>query len=215
MVVEDDPMVQRINEEFLMKLKTFDLVGSFSTLEEARDYLERFPADLILLDVFFPQGHGTDLLKWIRKEEIDADVILITADKRSLTVAEARRYGVMDYLVKPFMFERFEESLMAYAESFYSFRTQQDFDQEGIDDFLGKSPDSSSGGGRNLTLEIIHEYLKARPREGFTALSIADALGISRITARRYLEELEGEGKVKMTLSYGGVGRPKNIYSIN
>ena len=109
MIVEDDPMVRQINSKFLAKIKGFSLEKSASNLSEAREFLEKDTVDLILLDVFLPNENGIDFLKWLRKNEIESDVILITADKSIERIKDAFRYGGVDYLIKPFTFERFQE----------------------------------------------------------------------------------------------------------
>ncbi len=78
--------------------------------------------DLILLDVYLPKENGIDLLKWIRKQDIDIDIILITADKSIERIQEAFRGGVVDYLIKPFNFERFKESLIQFKGRYYEFK---------------------------------------------------------------------------------------------
>ncbi len=211
-IVEDDPMVQRINEEFLMRIPGFVCVGVFESIEKAKVFLNQSSVDLVLLDVFFPDGNGTELLNWIRQEGLNQDVILITADKRGVTAQHARRQGVVDYLVKPFRFERFEESLNHYRQEIFAQKIDHDFDQETIDQMMNFQPVQKRESSKNLTLDAIYKLLKENLKEGFTASSVADALGISRITARRYLEELESKEMVRMELSYGGIGRPQNLY---
>lgn len=95
LIVEDDPMVREINEKFLKKIEGYTVCNSVSSIEKAKASILKIRPDLILLDVFFPQGRGIDLLKWIRKEDLKCDIILITADKSMQTVEEAFRYGVV------------------------------------------------------------------------------------------------------------------------
>lgn len=211
-IVEDDPMVQRINEEFLSRVQDFECVGIHGTLEGFKRHYEDERPDLVLLDVFLPDGSGIDLLKWIRKQELEIDVILITADKRGLTVDETRRYGIIDYLVKPFRYERFEETLTRYRQQLIKLDEAPELDQDAIDQILTTTSERPKETSKNLTLDSIYRHLKHHPTEGFTASAVAEAVGISRITARRYLEELEQKEWVRMELSYGGVGRPQNLY---
>ena len=117
-IVEDDPMVKEINTRFLEKLEGFIVVGNASSIEEAKVKIIKENADLMLLDIFLPDGKGIDLLKWIRTKEIAIDTILITADKCKASVDEAFKYGAIDYLIKPFKFERFKEALSNYRNRF-------------------------------------------------------------------------------------------------
>jgi response regulator of citrate/malate metabolism len=64
-------------------------------MEEAKIKIYKEKIDLILLDIFLPDGKGIDLLKWIRSREIQVDTILITADKCKSSVDEAFKYGAV------------------------------------------------------------------------------------------------------------------------
>lgn len=211
-IVEDDPMVQRINEEFLNKIEGFSCVACFDQVSNAMAYLSEEKVDLVLLDIYFQDAQGVDLLKWIRKEDLDVDVIMITADKSSHAVELTRRYGVIDYLVKPFKFERFKEAIERYAALVDKSDQKTMLTQEEINQLLHVPTQSPKEEAKNLTLEMVYKFLKDHVNSGYTATEIAQKLGISRITARRYLEELEMQGIVKLELVYGGVGRPQNLY---
>lgn len=122
MTVEDDPMVREINSKFLKRVEGFNLYKAVSNLDDAKKFILIKKPDLILLDVYLPKENGIDFLKWIRAQEIDIDIILITADKSIERIQEAFRYGVVDYLIKPFSFERFKESLSQFKSRYYQFK---------------------------------------------------------------------------------------------
>lgn len=122
MIVEDDPMVREINSKFLKRVEGFVLYKAVSNLYDAKKFIAMKKPDLILLDVYLPKENGIDLLKWIRKQDIDIDIILITADKSIERIQEAFRSGVVDYLIKPFNFERFKESLIQFKGRYYEFK---------------------------------------------------------------------------------------------
>ena len=223
LIVEDDPMVREINEKFLKKVEGFSLQGSVNSIEKAKDDILSGKPDLILLDVFFPQGKGIDLLKWIRFEDLKCDVILITADRNTETVQEAFRYGVVDYLVKPFIFSRFKESLLQYRSRRNSFKNVDSMDQGVIDKYTMKDNkqvseyDNDIGdikGFNQFTYEKILAGIYDMGDSAFTSEEIAKKIGVSRITARRYLDYLEKEQKLVVEMEYGSVGRPKNKYRI-
>jgi len=125
MIIEDDPMVLDINIKFLKKVEGFALTKAASNLTEAKKFMANHKPDLILLDIYLPKENGIDFLKWLRAEEINVDVILITADKTINRVQEAFRYGARDYLIKPFTLERFEESLLRYKDRYYNFKQRK------------------------------------------------------------------------------------------
>lgn len=221
MIIEDDPMVLAINKKFLSKIEGFRFVTEAISLSEAKDKIIHYNPDLILLDVFFPLGKGTDLLKWLRSNEMAIDVILITADKSSDTVTEAFRYGAIDYLIKPFKFERFQEALLSYKAMKSKLKPSEPVNQELIDALTNHDSNIITSDEdeiylmdeyKNPTFLRIIDYINDHPNSSFTSQSIAKALGISRITARRYLDELEKNKVLDLELEYGTVGRPRNIY---
>ena len=223
LIVEDDPMVREINEKFLKKVEGFVLQSSANSIEKAKEDILTGKPDLILLDVFFPQGKGIDLLKWIRFENLKCDVILITADRNTETVEEAFRYGVVDYLVKPFIFSRFKESLIQYVSRRNSFKNADSMDQGIIDKYTIKENKheiendndiSDIKGFNQYTYEKILVGIYDMKNNAFTSEEIAKRIGVSRITARRYLDYLEKEQKLVVEMEYGSVGRPKNKYKI-
>ncbi len=222
LIVEDDPMVLQINEKFLRKIQGFEHVGSVNDIMNAKAFIQTLKPDLILLDIFFSVGRGIDVIQWLREENIDTDVIFITADRNPKTIERAFRFGAVDYLVKPFRFDRFEEALEKYRRLYEKYTSEENLDQSDIDSFsktLSKSTDYSSitssiSDEKNQTLVDILSLLKRNESVGYTAQEVADELGISRITARRYLDEMENEGKLELYLEYGKVGRPRNKYRI-
>jgi len=222
MIIEDDPMVMEINKRFLSKVDGFELVGTSDNLENVKEKIVKLKPDLILLDVFFPKGRGTDILKWARIQEINIDVILITADKNSETVAEAFRYGVVDYLIKPFKFQRFEEALKNYKDLQEKLKQTKQVNQKIIDelnnieikDTLSIS-EILSDMEKNPTFSKLLSYILENSDKSFTATSIAKDLGVSRITARRYLDYLDKNNVLMLDLEYGSIGRPKNKFRLN
>lgn len=222
-IVEDDPMVREINEKYLGKIEGYKLYDSVNSIEKAKVSIKEGEPDLVLLDIFFPQGRGLDLLKWIRIQGIKCDVMLITADKSMMTVEEAFRYGVVDYLVKPFAFNRFNDAMVAYKNRRDSFRNVESMEQDMIDQYTLKQKKveppaiddfSDIKGFSQHTYEKILEGISHMKDRTFTAQDLAEEIGISRITARRYLDYLEKENKLVIELEYGKVGRPKNNYRL-
>ena len=210
LIVEDDSMVQRIVSEFLGKIQGYTLAGTVGDIESAKRFIQRKSVDLVLLDVYLPDGLGTDLLKWVVQENYKLNVILITADNRSETLELALRYGAVDFLVKPFRMERFNDALTKFKDNRSLLLKNQVVDQTDIDQMFNKKVQGLDY--KNPTSEMILAYLKEEEPNSYTSTEIAKSVGISRITARKYLENMEVSGDVILELSYGGVGRPKNQY---
>lgn len=221
-IVEDDPMVKEINTRFLEKLEGFIVVGDASSIEEAKDKIIKAKADLILLDIFLPDGKGIDLLKWIRIKELYVDTILITADKCKASVDEAFKYGAIDYLIKPFKFDRFKEALYNYRSRFIELRKVDNMNQAYIDQYIlninsnfieEEVQEKELCKGLSLkTYNKIIDYMNQKYEEHLTAEEIAQGSGLARVTARRYLEKMSKEGKVEINQEYGKIGRPTNYY---
>lgn len=220
MILEDDPMVREINSKFLKKIPEFQLDKAASSIFEAKEFIKNNNVDLILLDIYLPKENGIDFLKWLRKEEVKSDVILITADKTSIMIQEAFRYGAVDYLIKPFTFERLKKSLEKYKERYYSINNLDTLEQKSLDKFIKnitvtekENQDSDFEKGINkYTYKIIWNEILKLVDEYATAEEISEKSGVARVTVRKYLEFMEKEGKVKMIIEYGKIGRPLHKY---
>ena len=219
-IVEDDPMVREINEKFLKKVSDYELVKSVGTIKEAKEIIEVVKPQLVLLDMFFPNGKGIDVLKWIRDKGYNTDVIMITADKDKNTIEESLRFGVFDYLIKPFTFERFKEALEGYKVRVNRLSSLQEIGQSELDSITLKEKDDNEDifidvkGFNRKTFDRIVQGISEMNGVPFTSQELADKIGISRITARRYLDYLEREGELFLEMEYGKVGRPRNVYKI-
>lgn len=222
MIIEDDPMVREINVKFVNKVGGFNIISYTGSIEEAKREIEKNLPDVILLDIFLPKGNGLELLKWIRKKELNCDAILITADKSSDSVQEAFRYGAVDYLVKPFTYSRFEEALGQYKKRRESIVRSEQVQQDIIDNVIVKTSkgyivkdETALVKGLSIrTYEQIFEAIKIK-NDAFTADKLADELGMARVTVRRYLDYMVKEDKLKLEIEYGKIGRPTHLYKRN
>ena len=224
MIVEDDPMVRQINSKFLNKVEGFSLEKAAANLTEAKKFLSNNTIDLILLDVFLPNENGIDFLKWLRKSEISSDVILITADKSIERIKDAFRYGVVDYLIKPFTFERFKESLDIFKERLSSFKNNQTIEQGELDKLIliSKNKESSDEdlaynlekGFNKYTYKSIVNELDNIKEEYFTTEELSEKLGIAKVTVRKYLDYMSKKGRLEKIIEYGKIGRPLYKYKV-
>ncbi|RKD30174.1 response regulator [Lacrimispora algidixylanolytica] len=217
MIVEDDPMVMEINSKFLKRVEGFTLYKGVSNLEEAKKVMLSKRPDLVLLDVYLPNENGMDFLNWIRSQGLDADIILITADKSIERIQQAFRYGVVDYLIKPFRFERFKEALLQYKDRFESFKNSEVIEQKDLDRYLSgqnlaQNEEDFTKGINKYTYQAIWGKIEVGGDEYYTAENLAEMLQIARVTVRRYLELMEKEEKIYKLVEYGKVGRPQHKY---
>ena len=134
-IIEDDPMITRLNRRYIEQDSRFAVVQTFSAAHPALFWLQRNPIDLIILDVYMPQMSGTELLLQLRAEGVDADVIMVTSANDAKTVNDAARLGAVDYLVKPFAYERFRQALDVFCRRRESVQ-RDSFSQEALDHTL-------------------------------------------------------------------------------
>ncbi len=217
LVVEDDPAVAGINREFTERLEGFEVIGVAGSATAAVESVQRLRPDLVLLDIYMPDGDGVQVLKEIRARNGDVDVIPVTAAKDAATVKELMRNGAVSYLIKPFKFERFAAALQAYRRWRASLEGDSNLSQAEVDRLrrMLTTPhqDDLPKGLDQLTLKRVTELLERR-REFLTAEEVAEQVGTSRVTARRYLEYLTEVGQAEVKLSYGAVGRPVRRYQL-
>ena len=208
LIVEDDPMVALINKRFLENMGFKDILGPVQTEEEN--------IDLILLDVYLPKKNGIDILKSLRYKKYLTDVIMITAANSVEEVKRAFAYGVTDYLVKPFEFERFEEAINKYKQKNNLLNKREALSQQDID-VISKSLEEKielPKGLNQKTLDRIMEFLKENQGKVWTLREIAYELKISNVTIKKYMDYLEDVKKVNVTLTSGNVGRPEYKYTL-
>ncbi len=217
LIVDDDPMVAHINLKFANKAGYED-VDTATDIESAKEKLKQGDIDLVLLDVYLPTGKGTEILKWIRQQNLNTDAILITADRSSETVEESMNFGAVDYLIKPFDFDRFQLAMEKFERKRNGFVGKKSVEQEDIDSIFFESVNKNDKnkiilekGMSEKTYTAILEAIKAMATS-VTAEELGDRLGISRVSVRRYLEYMEGQGILEMKPIYGKKGRPQHLF---
>lgn len=217
LIVEDDPAVGDINREFTERLDGFSVIGLTRSVATAVEATARLKPDLVLLDIYMPDGDGMQLLREIRRQDAEVDVIPVTAARDAATVRRLMRNGAVGYIVKPFKFERFAAVLQSYRRWRASLEGDSHLSQAEVDRLqrllASSHQDELPKGLDQLTLRSILDLLEKR-RESLTAEEVAEAVGASRVTARRYLEYLAETGQADVKLSYGAVGRPVRRYRL-
>lgn len=213
LVVDDDFMVAEIHRRFVDRVEGFRAVGVARTGEEALSAARELHPHLILLDVYLPDMTGLDVLQRLRSEADRVDVIMITAARELDTVRGALDGGAADYLIKPFEFPQLEAKLLAFASRADALQSAHGADQSLIDAlFGGPSVTAAKVMPKGLGAETGEMVLAAvRDAGEVSAAECADLVGISRVSARRYLEHYLGTGALVLRLQYG-VGRPERRY---
>ncbi|MCR8631741.1 response regulator [Paenibacillus radicis (ex Xue et al. 2023)] len=221
LIIEDDERIAEINRRFVEKVSGFTVVGIATDRPQAITLLEVLEPDLVLLDIYFPDANGLELLQHIRQLDRQPDVIMITAAKEVDAVRAAIRGGVFDFIMKPLLFNRLQETLLRFKEYHRTLErlhtgpgqvNQDEVDQllqgtskkEAVITYLPKGIDK-------LTLDKVIQAMNDIIIP-LTAEQAAGLIGVSRSTARRYLEHLVSQGQLRADLSYGDVGRPERVY---
>jgi len=220
-IAEDDLRNAEILNRFLERTDDFNVDGIAQSLLQAIDMTEVIKPNLILLDNYFPDGNGTDLLQRIRKKNIKTDVIMITASKDVTTIRDALHGGIFDYIIKPISYQRLEDSLNKYRDYFSKLRNTNQLQQRDVDKLLKRNQKYEPfieprlpKGIDSLTLDKIRQQL-TKNTDNFSAEEMSQSIGISKTTARRYLEYLVSLNEVLADVNYGSVGRPERLYKNN
>jgi len=214
LVVEDDPVAADAHALYVGRVTGFEVAGITHSRAEAVRVLERTEVDLLLLDLYLPDGHGLALVRSLRAAGHLADVIAVTSARDLAIVREGVSLGVVQYVLKPFTFATLRDRLTRYAE----FRSSagEASGQDEVDRTLAtlRTPRTGATLPKGLsgpTLEAVTRTLRESP-QGLTATEAAAAVGIARITARRYLEHLVTAGRAVRAPQYGQIGRPELQY---
>ncbi|WP_371654824.1 MULTISPECIES: response regulator [unclassified Streptomyces] len=213
LVVEDDPVAADAHQLYVGRVPGFAVAGAAHSRAEALRVLERVEVDLLLLDLYLPDGHGLQLVRSLRAAGHGADVIAVTSARDLTMVREGVSLGVVQYVLKPFTFATLRDRLVRYAE--FRATAGEASGQEEVDRALSTlrapQPTALPKGLSAPTLQAVTRTLRSSPT-GVTASAAAETVGISRITARRYLEHLVTTGRAERTPQYGQIGRPELQY---
>ncbi len=215
LLVEDDPMVAKFHEHYLSQVKGFELTDKARNGEEALSLLSKKQYNLVLLDIFMPGMDGLQMLKQIRENEHNVDVIVVSAARDKERIQKAMRNGAIDYIIKPFEFERFNLALTNYRNRISLIENQNELDQEDLDSsilYKEQLTDLSipKGLDRNTLKTVWQEICQLD--DVFTTEEISALVGISRVSIRKYLEFLKTLKVLSLELHRGSVGRPVYKY---
>ncbi|MEN8905325.1 MAG: response regulator [Clostridiales bacterium] len=216
LIVEDDPMVAHLNRKYIESIEGFKVTGEATNGEQAMVFCKKQRVDLIILDIYMPKLDGIEFLKTLRKEFILIDVILVTASKDTETIDIALKLGAIDYLIKPFEYNRLKKSLNNYLKRMEVLNSSKSIIQEDLDKLTYLSEEKLKNtlikGLHKNTLNMIIEFFKTNEKWEHTSEELAEKLNLSRVTIRRYMEYLESTGEIIMEIQYGTVGRPSHLY---
>jgi response regulator of citrate/malate metabolism len=216
LVVEDDPLIADAHRTYVERIPGFTVVEVVHNGADALRFLRTNRVDLVLLDFYLPDMGGLDVCRTMRAGGDTTGVIAVTSARDLKIVRSAMSQGVAQYLLKPFTFASFRDKLQRYAEYHRHLTARTDTPaQHDIDRALavlrGTGDTALPKGLSSGTLTSVVEALRAAAQD-LSATQIATELGISRVTARRYLEHLADQGLAERRPRYGSPGRPEHSY---
>ena len=220
LIVEDDPMVAAIDRQYVESDSRFQVLQVCKSGGEALVLMEDCQPDLIILDYYTPSMDGLEFVDRLHALGHYPSIIMVTSANDREIVQSLLSRGVLDYLVKPFAFDRFRQALDKFIQMQGLFSGKQDsLDQGAIDRLMRRQEQSDSGaaqmskGLNPATLERVRAFLSASRGQSLTSEEIAEQVRLSRITIRRYVKYMVEMGELSSSIDYHTGGRPSIRYS--
>ncbi|SDP67297.1 two-component system, CitB family, response regulator [Actinopolyspora xinjiangensis] len=219
LVVDDDVRVADNHRKLVGSMDGFEAVGVAHTAREALALSERLLPDLVLLDLYLPDESGVRVLQRLRGNARPLDVLVITAVRDVETVRAAMQGGAVHYLLKPFPFRELRQRLNGYAEAKSELDAVDEAEQADVDRVYGMLrpaephtvPEELPKGLSTVTARLVLDTLRSAGTD-LSASEVANSAGLSRVSARRYLDHFANTGGITLHLRYGSAGRPEHRY---
>ncbi|BAW09482.1 response regulator [Nocardia seriolae] len=222
LIVEDEPKIAAAHRSYVDRLPGFQVVGVVHTGRDAISIAKRsqssgVPVDLVLMDIGLPDMSGLAVAAALAGLRPRPDVIAVTSARDLAMVRAAVSHGVVLYLLKPFTFAAFREKLERYLEYRAALPAGETaVSQQDIDRAFGvlRTPDQRTTLPKGIAPQTMDEVSRAvrAAAEGLSAGEVGRAVGVSRVTAWRYLERMAEDGVVERRTDYGRTGRPQVRY---
>ena len=218
-IVEDDPLVAQLNAAYLSRIEGVQVTGVFSNGQAALEHLKKHSTELAVVDVYMPICNGIELLRQIRANGIQTAVIMITAATEVSVVDDALLLGIVDYLIKPFSYERLRDTVLRFRDKLSLRQGVEKANQDMVDKLMGKrtpkkANDDLPKGLNARTLAAIREVVDHSPDGEHTCERISAASGLSRVPVRHYLNYLIERDVLTSSIDYETGGRPRVLYKL-
>lgn len=217
LIVEDEPILAELTAEFIQRDPKVKALAIASNLTDAKMMVEKLKPNLVILDNFLPDGQGIELFEHIINNKLNCYVIFITAASDIETCSKAIRYGAFDYLIKPVSYQRLKHSLERFQLFLYRQSIQQHLNQRRIDELFNLQTkdfvdmNRHSKGIEEITLQKVKDVF-TQSDEPQTVEDVVRKTGISKTTARRYLEYCVQTKLLIVEINHGKIGRPERLY---
>ena len=222
LIVEDEPLIAEAHRTYLGRLTGFSVAGVAHTARDAMRAASEAaatetPIDLVLLDIGLPDASGIALASALSGLRPAPDIIAITSERDLEMVRAAVGHGALAYLLKPFTFAAFRDRLERYQRYREALpagtdaASQAEVDRALAELRIGSDKSAAPKGAAPGTNDDIARAVRDSA-DGITSDEVAKRVGVSRVTAWRYLERLADEGTLTRQTDYGKAGRPKTRY---
>jgi response regulator of citrate/malate metabolism len=217
LVVEDEPVALEAHAAYVGRVVGFTVAGTAATSQQALRVLDTTPVDVVLLDMNLPDRHGLDVIRAMRAAGHRADVIAVTSARELEVVRSAVSLGVVQYILKPFVFATLRDRLEAYRDYRAQVRSgEQVASQDEVDQVVAGVRPTRAALPKGMSEELLGRVTRELQGAGaLSATELAERLGVSRVTARRYAEHLSDARLVTRSQRYAGAGRPEIEYRWN
>ena len=223
LIVEDEPLIAEAHRTYLGRLRGFSVAAVAHTAREAMRAASEAaasdtPIDLVLVDIGLPDASGIVLASGLSGLRPAPDIIAITSERDLEMVRAADGHGALAYLLKPFTFAAFRDRLERYQRYREALpagtdaASQAEVDRALAELRVGADRSVAPKGAAPATNDEIARAVRDSA-DGITADEVAKQVGVSRVTAWRYLERLADEGTLTRQTDYGKAGRPKTRYT--
>ncbi|MBM4522181.1 response regulator [Rhodococcus hoagii] len=223
LIVEDELLIAEAHRSYVERAEGFSVHAVAHTAKDAMRAVADAaaagePVDLVLLDIGLPDASGLDLAVTLGGVRPSPGIIAVTSARDLDVVRTAVARGVVLYLLKPFTFAALREKLEHYRQ----FRaalpeggtavSQRDIDRAMA---VLRTTDARAGAPKGVaphTADLISACVRDAGR-ALTAAEVAAVVGVSRVTAWRYLERFADDGVLTRETEYGRAGRPQVRYT--
>lgn len=217
LIIEDNPMVDFIHRNYLEKTALFDSIMSSNSMASAQNILTTYAIDLILLDIHIIDGNGISFLETLRAQHHPCEVIIISAANDGNSIRDGFHLGIIDYLIKPFTFERFQESIQQFV-THREHLANQKLEQAQINQLkcLTNKRDTKNTqllekGLSESTFRWVMENIRTFEKT-FTIQELATSCHLSHVSVRKYIAYLEENNQIDNQQIFTKVGRPYRVY---
>lgn len=222
LIIEDDPMVSEIISQFLNQTANaiFDPIITVGRLEQVNEQVDLTTVDLLLIDVYLPDGKGTTFLTELRKKNNRVATVMITAANDRETFRQAMTNGVIDYLIKPFQMRRFNQAIQKFLVLEEIAVHKEKLSQQDINQYFQSETKFEvvamdlPKGISELTLKLIIITIISFSKK-FSNQVLSQEVKLSRVTTKKYLDYLVENDFLLVKVTYLDVGRPLASYTIN